>query len=54
MRYLVMSVLQAYDQEHGTAFFTRLAPSDIDVQKNAVDRLLEGLDIPMIEREARK
>jgi len=46
MRYLVMSVLQAYDQAHGTGHFTRLNPSDIEVHENHVEQLLERLDIP--------
>lgn len=50
MRHLVMSVLQAYDQAHGTAYFTRLQPADIDVHENEVEQLLERLDIPVTER----
>ncbi len=50
MRHLVMSVLQAYDQAHGTAYFTRLQPADIDVHENEVEHLLERLDIPVTER----
>lgn len=51
MRYLVMSVLQAYDQKHGTAYFTRLRFSDIKVHENDVEHLLDGLGIP---REVRR
>jgi hypothetical protein len=51
MRYLVMSVLQACDQAHGTEYFTRLEPSDIDVHENNVEQLLEKLDIPAADRE---
>jgi hypothetical protein len=50
MQYLVKSVLQAYDQAHATAFFTRLALSDIDVHENQVEQLLERLGIPAAER----
>ncbi len=50
MRYLVMSVLQGYDQEHGTGYFTRLAASDVDVHENHVEQLLERLAIPVAER----
>ncbi|MFV2000896.1 MAG: hypothetical protein ACC654_11085, partial [Acidimicrobiia bacterium] len=50
MQYLVKFVLQTYDQTHGTAFFTRLALSDIYVHENHVEQLLETLDIPATER----
>ena len=52
MRYLVTSVLQAYDQAHGTAYFTRLKLSDIDVHENDVEPLLERLDVPAADRDA--
>ena len=52
MRYLVVSVLQGYDQAHGTAFFTRLNAADIDVHENHVEQLLERLDIPATDRDA--
>ena len=52
MRYLVVSVLQGYDQAHGTAFFTRLKVADIDVHENHVEQLLEELDIPVADRDA--
>ncbi len=52
MQYLVKSVLQAYDQAHGTAFFTRLALSEIEVHENNVEGLLEKLDIPDADRRS--
>jgi hypothetical protein len=52
MRYLVMFVLQSYDQAHGTAYFTRLQPADIVVHENDVEHLLEKLDIPTHARQA--
>jgi phosphoglycolate phosphatase-like HAD superfamily hydrolase len=52
MRYLVTSVLQEYDQAHGTAYFTRLKPTDIEVHENHVERLLERLHIPQDTRPA--
>jgi hypothetical protein len=52
MRYLVVSVLQGYDQAHGTAFFTRLNVADIDVHENHVAQLLERLDISAADRDA--
>ena len=51
MRYLVVSVLQAYDQAHGTSFFARLSVADINVHENRVQQLLEGLDIPTADRD---
>ncbi|HDH02991.1 MAG TPA: hypothetical protein ENH15_01940, partial [Actinobacteria bacterium] len=50
MRYLVMSVLQSYDQANSTEYFTRLQASDIDVHENHVEQLLERLEIPATER----
>lgn len=51
MQHLVVSVLQAYDQAHGTGYFTRMAPSDVDVHENNVEQLLERLAIPSAERQ---
>ena len=34
MRYLVLSVLQSYDEARGSAYFTRLRPSDVTVHEN--------------------
>ena len=51
MRYLVMSVLQAYDQAHGTGHFIRLKPSDISVHENHIEQLLERLHIPAPTRQ---
>lgn len=50
MQYLVMSVLQAYDQAHGSRHFTRLALSDIYVHENSVEQLLERQHIPAVDR----
>jgi hypothetical protein len=52
MRYLVASLLQKYDQVHGTAFFTRLDVADIHVHENHVEQLLEELDISAADRVA--
>ncbi|GMQ98895.1 MAG: hypothetical protein BMS9Abin17_1427 [Acidimicrobiia bacterium] len=52
MQYLVKSVLQSYDQEHATTFFTRLALSDVDVHEDHVEQLLERLNVPAADREA--
>ena len=52
MRHLIVSVLQGYDQAHGTAFFTRLTVTDIHVHENHVEHLLEELDIPAPDRDA--
>lgn len=51
MQYVVKFVLHAYDQTHGTAFFTRLALSDIHVHENHVEQLLERLGIPGADRQ---
>ena len=45
-RHMVQHVLQAFDEEHVTQFFTELRVSDIKVHENQVDRLLAELGIP--------
>jgi hypothetical protein len=52
MRYLMVSVLQEYDQAHGTSFFARLSVTDVNVHENHVQQLLEELDIPTEHRDA--
>lgn len=52
MRYLVLSVLQSYDEAQGSAYFTRLRPSDVTVHENKVERLLERVAVPASERKA--
>lgn len=51
MRYLIRSVLQSYDAEHGTDFFEKLTPSDITLHENHIDQLLDALSIPSKRRE---
>ena len=46
MRYLVLKVLQAFDKNHDTHFFTKLRAPDITVHENQVDRLLTELQVP--------
>ncbi len=46
MRYLVLSVLQSYDEARGTAYFTRLRPADVTVHENRVEQLLERVAVP--------
>ena len=52
MRYLVLSVLQSYDEAKGSAYFTRLEPSDVTVHENSVEQFLERVAIPASERTA--
>ena len=52
MRYLVLSVLQSYDEAQGSAYFTRLRPSDVTVHENKVEQLLERVAVPVSERPA--
>ncbi len=52
MRYLVLSVLQSYDEENGSRYFTRLRPSDVTVHENNLEQLLERLGIPDSEHPA--
>ncbi len=46
-RYMILCVLQAFDEEHGTNFFQKLQVSDIRIHENQVDRLLAELRIPL-------
>ncbi len=52
MRYLVLSVLQSYDEAQRTAYFTRLRPADVTVHENRVEQLLERVAVPASERAA--
>ncbi len=52
MRYFVLSVLQSYDEARGTAYFTRLRPTDVTVHENHVEQLLERVAVPASERPA--
>ena len=45
-RYMILDVLQAFDEAHGTRFFKEHQVSDISVHENQVDRFLAGLHIP--------
>jgi len=47
MRFMVLSVLQAFDRTNNTQFFRKLKVSDITVHENQVDRLLQKLQIPV-------
>jgi hypothetical protein len=51
MRHMILTVLQAYDHEHGTSYFEGLGLSQITVHENQVDKLLEGLKTPEEARE---
>ena len=51
MRHMVLTVLQAYDHEHGTSYFEGIGLSQITVHENQVDELLERLKVP---KKARK
>ncbi len=51
MRYMILYLLQKYDQEHDSAFFEGLELGDIDLHENQVDRLLERLNLPQPQRQ---
>lgn len=51
MRYMILYVMQAYDQNYGTRFFRDLKVSDINVHENQVEQFLVQLQIPPQERE---
>lgn len=46
MRYMIVYVLQTYDQHHDTEYFQSLDVEDIRVHENHVDGLLRELGIP--------
>ena len=50
MRHMVHRVLIGYDRAHGTGHFVHLAPSDIEVHENHVDRFLADIPLPASER----
>ncbi len=52
MRFMILAVLQAYDQVHGTRFFRRLTVDDIHVHENQVGELLAELRVPLERRPA--
>ena len=51
MRYMILMLLQAYDQEHASNYFEGLDVSQITVHENQVAELLEQLKIA---KKARK
>ncbi len=51
MRHMIMYLLRTYDQEHDSAFFEGLELGDIDLHENQVDRLLERLNLPRLQRQ---
>ncbi len=51
MRHMILSVLTAYDQEHGTHFFTNLVCDDIAIPVQDMRTILRGFAIPAASRE---
>ncbi len=51
MRYHIRSVLQEYDEAHGTTYFIRLRVTDVTVHENEIDELLKRYGVPPAERE---
>ena len=51
MRYMILSLLQAYDAHNSTDFFTRLQIDDITVHEKQVQCLLVDLGIPVAEHQ---
>ncbi|MFX0117270.1 MAG: hypothetical protein ACFFB3_22175 [Candidatus Hodarchaeota archaeon] len=51
MRFMILSVLQAYDRKASTHFFRNLKLNDIKVHENEVETLLEQLLIPVEKRK---
>ncbi len=49
-RYMIVSILHAYDREHGTRHFRFLCADDIHIHENEIEDLLNDLDIPETEK----
>jgi hypothetical protein len=45
-RYMIVSILHAYDREHGTRHFRFLSADDIHIHENEIENLLIDLGIP--------
>ncbi len=45
-RYMIVSILHAYDREHGTRHFRFLGADDIHIHENEIEDLLNDLGIP--------
>jgi hypothetical protein len=52
MRYMIVRVLKEYDQQHGSAYFSDLQDSHLDINENQVQDYLERYDMPAAERAA--
>ncbi len=52
MRYMVLTVLQAYDRERGTRWFRKLTVEDIGIHENQVETLLQERGLPPEDQAA--
>ncbi len=50
MRCMMLYVLKAYDEEHGTEYFEQLRLADVTVHENQVETLLKSRNIPSNQR----
>ena len=50
MRCMMLYVLKAYDEEHGTEYFEELRLADVTVHENQVETLLKSRNIPSNQR----
>ena len=50
MRCMMLYVLKAYDDEHGTEYFEQLRLADVTVHENQVETLLKSRNIPSNQR----
>lgn len=51
MRYMMLHVLQTFDRQYLTTFFSHLQASDIRVHENHLDQLFAALSIPLPMRD---
>ena len=51
MRCMILNLMQTYDADQGTGYFSRLGIEDITVHENQVQHLLVDLGIPLDEQQ---
>jgi hypothetical protein len=51
-RYMIISILHAYDREHGTRHFRYLGADDIHIHENEIETLLDDLGITNPEKSS--
>jgi hypothetical protein len=50
-RYMILSVMKAYDSAHNTSYFSSLSAEGISAREDELLQVLDGLDIPLHDHE---